>query len=206
MRDMATLAPPVPRPPRSRHECCCQAEGASLQSRSRCQGVEGRVRPLRHLEGGLRRLPRGCRAHRPVGGGVLVARRRCRHAQEVVHRQPGRLRPDRHHRAGRHERHGSVRTALQLHAGYRAAHRVLRARTMVRSPPADRHRPGFRDRPAADTCQPARDASGTEPVRGSAGGEAGRVDDGLREGGCQRHRRQAGGSTCPPGATARSAS
>ena len=59
---------------------------------------------------------------------LLVPRREARHRQVVVDLESGRLRPDRHHRARRHQRHGHLRPPLQRHARGHPVHRPLLAR------------------------------------------------------------------------------
>ena len=161
----------------------------ALQPRPRREGVEGRVHPLRHPQGGIRRLSGGRRAHHGPRRRLLLARRARGHLEDMVGCGPGRLRANDGHRAGRVQRDRNVRAAVQRHTGRVPAHRFLRARAMDRRAPARGHRAGFCDRPAAYPAQSAGHPACDHRLRERSRCAANSLDDRLRESSGQCHRR-----------------
>ncbi len=135
----------------------------------------------------VRRLPRGRRPRSCSWLSSSPPRTTGHHAQDLVHCQPGRLRPDRGHRARRHERHRHLRPALQRdarlpqHIGFfepaqwfGVHHPINTAQDFVIGP--------LGPCPTSRSCRPPR------RVRRCIAHPAGRMDHGLREGCCQRDR------------------
>ena len=153
--------------------------------------VEGRLRALRHPEGGVRRLPGRGRADRPPGRRLLLPRRAGRHAQDMV---------------GQSTRSTSPRRPSPSWTG-RAPRPPTGRRTTPRRTP--RSTSGFFEpeqwfgvHQPIDTAQdfvigPLRTLP-NQPVtqaavnlyQSASPGQQHRVDHRLREGGRQRHGRQ----------------